>query len=61
MHPISSAVNEANVAELLRSVDLVVDCSDHAPTKYLLNDTCIKWVSLTLLRVWGSGLVIVYW
>ena len=31
-----------SVKEVLKSYDLVVDCSDNFPTRYLLNDACVE-------------------
>lgn len=56
-------VTAENVAHLVGPVDLVVDCSDNFPTRYLLNDAC---VDAGIPCVWGSvhefdGQVAVWW
>jgi len=37
-----------NAADMVRDIDLVIDCSDSIPTRYLLNDACaekgIPWI-----------------
>lgn len=35
-------VTPVNALELLSPVDLVIDCTDNFPSRYLINDTCIK-------------------
>ncbi|WP_456786236.1 molybdopterin-synthase adenylyltransferase MoeB [Cellulomonas sp. P5_C5] len=42
-----------NVDEILRGYDLVVDGTDNFPTRYLVNDACVR---LGLPEVWGSVL-----
>lgn len=39
--PISKRVTEENVRDLLKEVDLVVDCVDNVATRLLLNRTCL--------------------
>src|SRR5665213_3594319 len=34
-------INSENVMDLIRSYDLVIDCTDNFETKYLLNDACV--------------------
>lgn len=34
-------LNPDNTAELLANADLVLDCTDHIPTKFLINDFCV--------------------
>ena len=34
-------VTYTNIEELLHGVDLVVDCTDNLPSRYMLNDACI--------------------
>lgn len=55
-------LSEANV-DLLGDYDLVVDGADNFPTRYLVNDACVR---LGLPEVWGSVLrfdaqVAVFW
>ncbi|KQY48060.1 molybdopterin-synthase adenylyltransferase MoeB [Cellulomonas sp. Root137] len=42
-----------NVDEILRGYDVVVDGTDNFPTRYLVNDACVR---LGLPEVWGSVL-----
>ena len=49
VHPVRLSV--ANVDEVLRDYDLVVDGTDNFPTRYLINDSCVR---LGLPLVWGS-------
>ena len=42
-----------NVDDILRSYDVVVDGTDNFPTRYLVNDACVR---LGLPEVWGSVL-----
>uniref|UniRef100_UPI00202881E2 ThiF family adenylyltransferase n=1 Tax=Actinotalea sp. C106 TaxID=2908644 RepID=UPI00202881E2 len=56
-------LTEANVDEVLTGYDLVVDGTDNFPTRYLVNDACVR---LGLPEVWGSVLrfdaqVSVFW
>ena len=41
-HPVVEHLGTDNVIELLRGVDLVVDGLDNFPTRYLLNDACVR-------------------
>ena len=34
-------ITTANALELLEPYDLIIDCSDNFPTRYLLNDACV--------------------
>lgn len=40
--PISESINQENAAEILKRCDLVVDCTDNYPTRYLIDDACAK-------------------
>ena len=42
VHPVVEHLGAENVLELLSGVTLVVDGLDNFPTRYLLNDACIK-------------------
>lgn len=44
-------ITAENALTLLRDVDVVVDCTDNFPTRYLLNDACVL---LNLPLVYGS-------
>lgn len=46
-------LTEENVDDVLRGYDLVVDGTDNFPTRYLVNDTCVR---LGVPEVWGSVL-----
>ena len=35
------AITPENALSLLRSYDVILDCTDNAPTRYLLSDTCV--------------------
>jgi len=37
----TKAINKLNVSDVLKNYNLVVDCTDSLPTKYLLNDFCV--------------------
>ena len=39
--PINSRINADNAFDLLSQFDIVVDCTDNFPTRYLLNDACV--------------------
>ena len=39
--PISVRFDENNARELVRLYDIVVDCTDRFPTRYLINDACV--------------------
>lgn len=41
-HPVVEHLGPDNVSELLRGVDLVIDGLDNFPTRYLLNDACVR-------------------
>jgi adenylyltransferase/sulfurtransferase len=34
-------LNSENAEKIIRDYDVVLDCSDNAPTRYLLNDACV--------------------
>lgn len=42
VNAIVEKVTECNVESLLDGVDVVVDCLDNIPTRYLVNRTCVK-------------------
>jgi adenylyltransferase/sulfurtransferase len=48
-------INSANALELLEDSDIVVDCTDNFPTRYLLNDAC-----QLLNKVWVYGSIFRY-
>lgn len=49
IHPVR--LDPTNVDEVLGGYDLVVDGTDNFPTRYLVNDACVR---LGLPEVWGS-------
>jgi molybdopterin/thiamine biosynthesis adenylyltransferase/rhodanese-related sulfurtransferase len=61
--PIRMRLSGGNVEEILRGYDVVVDGSDNFPTRYLVNDACVK---LGVPNVHGSvyrfeGQTTVFW
>lgn len=42
VHPIVEHLSAENVLELMKGVTLVIDGLDNFPTRYLLNDACVK-------------------
>lgn len=40
--PYLTALTPLNAVSLLQSYGVVLDCSDNAPTRYLLSDTCVQ-------------------
>jgi molybdopterin/thiamine biosynthesis adenylyltransferase/rhodanese-related sulfurtransferase len=49
--PVQQPINAINALALLKSSDVVVDCTDNFPTRYLLNDACVL---LNIPYVFGS-------
>ena len=47
----STQLTPANALDLLKGYDVVVDCTDNFPTRYLLNDACVL---LDVPLVYGS-------
>ena len=39
--PLHTRLTAANAREILAAYDVVVDCTDNFPTRYLLNDACV--------------------
>ncbi len=61
--PIRTRLSGGNVEDVLRGYDVVVDGSDNFPTRYLVNDACVK---LGIPNVHGSvyrfeGQATVFW
>lgn len=48
-HPVR--LNASNAAEILAGYDVIVDGTDNFPTRYLINDTCVR---LGKPEVWAS-------
>ena len=42
VNPVTTALNSTNALELLAPYDLILDCTDNLPTRYLLSDTAVK-------------------
>ncbi|KAI0364751.1 hypothetical protein BV20DRAFT_1125413 [Pilatotrama ljubarskyi] len=42
VNPITTALTSANALELLAPYDLILDCTDNLPTRYLLSDTAVR-------------------
>lgn len=51
IHSISKKIDALNALEFLKEYDVVVDCTDNFPTRYLLNDSCVL---LNIPLVYGS-------
>lgn len=43
IHAYPVRLTEANADEIIRAYDIVVDGCDNFATRYLINDTCVKW------------------
>ncbi|GAB1287246.1 Adenylyltransferase and sulfurtransferase MOCS3 [Apodemus speciosus] len=56
--PYARALSEAWALDLVRGYDVVADCSDNVPTRYLVNDACVlagrPLVSASALRFEGQ-------
>ena len=42
VNPITTALTAANAMDLLAPYDVVLDCTDNLPTRYLLSDTAVR-------------------
>ncbi|KAF9243564.1 hypothetical protein BU15DRAFT_86498 [Melanogaster broomeanus] len=42
VEPVTEAIHPANAVSLLQSYDIVLDCTDNLPTRYLLSDTAVR-------------------
>jgi molybdopterin-synthase adenylyltransferase len=55
-------LNAANVEELVRDADLVMDGTDNFETRYVLNDACVKlgkpWVYTGVVATYGMALLV---
>jgi adenylyltransferase and sulfurtransferase len=40
-NPVPESLSPSNAVELLNSYDVILDCTDNAPTRYLLSDTAV--------------------
>lgn len=56
--PYHLQLSPANALQLIRQYDIVADCSDNVPTRYLVNDACVlsgkPLVSASALRLEGQ-------
>jgi molybdopterin/thiamine biosynthesis adenylyltransferase len=61
--PVRVRISAENIAGLIAGHDLVVDCSDNFPTRFLINDACVlggkRLVSGAILRFEGQLTTIV--
>ena len=39
--PFQTRIDSSNASEILQGYDVVLDCSDNFPTRYLVNDACV--------------------
>ncbi len=51
VEPVQERATSANIERLLAGIDVVVDGADNFPTRYLLNDACVK---LGIPMVYGA-------
>uniref|UniRef100_A0A8D0B951 Adenylyltransferase and sulfurtransferase MOCS3 n=1 Tax=Salvator merianae TaxID=96440 RepID=A0A8D0B951_SALMN len=62
--PHELALDPSTALQLVRAYDIVADCSDNVPTRYLVNDACVlagkPLVSASALRLEGQLLVYNY-
>lgn len=42
MEPIDEAIDASNAIALLQPYDIILDCTDNVPTRYLLSDTAVR-------------------
>lgn len=47
----NTRITSANALELIASYDIVVDCTDNFPTRYLVNDACVL---LKKINIYGA-------
>ena len=40
---VEDSLNASNADEFIAAVDLVIDCTDNFTTRYLINDTCVRY------------------
>lgn len=61
--PIQQRLSEENIHDLIKSYDIIVDCSDNFPTRFLVNDTCIAvgnpLVTGAVVKFEGQVLVVI--
>jgi adenylyltransferase/sulfurtransferase len=58
VRPIRERLTRNNITEFIKDYDIVVDCSDNFPTRFLVNDACVllkkRLVSGALLKFEGQ-------
>jgi adenylyltransferase/sulfurtransferase len=58
VRPIRERLTRNNISEFIRDYDIVVDCSDNFPTRFLVNDACVlfkkRLVSGAILKFEGQ-------
>ncbi|KIK94220.1 hypothetical protein PAXRUDRAFT_828213 [Paxillus rubicundulus Ve08.2h10] len=42
VEPMTEAIHSSNAVSLLQSYDIILDCTDNVPTRYLLSDTAVR-------------------
>ena len=42
VEPINEAINPSNAMALLQPYDIILDCTDNVPTRYLLSDSAVR-------------------
>ena len=42
VNPIATSLSATNAVELVAPYDLILDCTDNLPTRYLLSDTAVR-------------------
>lgn len=42
VEPINEAIDSSNAMALLQPYDIIIDCTDNVPTRYLLSDTAVR-------------------
>jgi adenylyltransferase/sulfurtransferase len=59
---ISEDINSYNAENLLKDVDIVIDCTDNMETRFIINDVCIKnnipWIYGGVVGKYGMTLTI---
>ncbi len=58
IHVYNLHLSSLNAPELFDGYDVIVDCTDNFPTKYLINDTCLQtnkpWVYASIFKFEGQ-------
>ncbi len=65
IEPLVEDINADDIAALVQETDLVLDATDNFETRYLLNDTCIKygrpWIYSGVIASYGVTMNITAW